>query len=106
VRELQSLVNGCLVRDAFEEPLRVEHLRELNAGLARSLSERRTREGLEAAGRATLPPAPGSGRKQVRELLEQHGGNVSAVATELGKPRAQVYRWLRSMGLSADKFRK
>jgi hypothetical protein len=38
-------------------------------------------------------------------LLEAHGGNVAAVAQVLGKPRAQVYRWMRSMGLSPERFR-
>jgi len=38
-------------------------------------------------------------------LLLRHLGNVSAVAKELGKQRAQVYRWLRDQGLDPDRYR-
>jgi transcriptional regulator with PAS, ATPase and Fis domain len=106
VRELQSLVHGCIMQGALAGPLRIDQLHELNAELARPVKERRATGGSDGVSSSTLPPAAANGRKQVRELLENHGGNVSAVAAELGKPRAQVYRWLRSMGLSADKFRK
>jgi transcriptional regulator of acetoin/glycerol metabolism len=42
----------------------------------------------------------------LRELLQAHGGNVSAVAKAIGKPRAQVYRWMKAMGLAAGKYRR
>ena len=32
-------------------------------------------------------------------LLEKHDGNIAGVARELGKPRSQIYRWLRTLGL-------
>jgi DNA-binding NtrC family response regulator len=44
-------------------------------------------------------------RKRLSELLRRHQGNISEVARELGKPRNQVYRWLRGFGLSRDDFR-
>jgi transcriptional regulator with GAF, ATPase, and Fis domain len=52
----------------------------------------------------TEPPAPPSAthdrRKRLVELLRKHDGNISQVAREFGKPRAQIYRWLRTLGLS------
>jgi transcriptional regulator with GAF, ATPase, and Fis domain len=39
-------------------------------------------------------------RGQLVRLLEQHKGNISAVAREMGKDRVQVRRWLRRYGLS------
>jgi transcriptional regulator of acetoin/glycerol metabolism len=45
-------------------------------------------------------------RVRIAELLRTHAGNVSKVARELGEPRAQVYRWMRGLGLTAQKFRK
>ena len=34
-------------------------------------------------------------REQLARLLEQHNGNISAIARELGKERGQIRRWLR-----------
>jgi two-component system response regulator GlrR len=38
-------------------------------------------------------------RRHLTELLQQHHGNITEVARALGKPRAQVYRWLRTLGV-------
>jgi DNA-binding NtrC family response regulator len=47
------------------------------------------------------PPTEG----KLRELLTRCGGNVAAVARELGKGRMQVHRWMRRYGLAADDYR-
>ena len=39
-------------------------------------------------------------RALIAHLLDKHGGNVSAVARELGKPRSHVYRWMRRLGIA------
>jgi len=41
----------------------------------------------------------------VREALARSKGNVSAVASELGMHRAQIYSLLRARGMSASDFR-
>jgi len=46
-----------------------------------------------------------SRRDMLERLLRKHKGNVTEAAKELGKPRAQVYRWLRAVGLRVDRFR-
>jgi sigma-54 dependent transcriptional regulator, acetoin dehydrogenase operon transcriptional activator AcoR len=39
-------------------------------------------------------------------LLQEHGGNVSAVAREMGVARMQIQRWLKRFGLDASSFRR
>jgi len=34
-------------------------------------------------------------RAQLVELLQQHAGNISAVARVMGKARMQIQRWLK-----------
>ncbi len=43
---------------------------------------------------------------ELLSLLEEHQGNVSAVAKAMGKQRNQVYRWMRAHGLNAETFRR
>ena len=38
-------------------------------------------------------------RAELAQLLEAHGGNVSAVARAMGKARGQVQRWIKKYGL-------
>jgi DNA-binding NtrC family response regulator len=60
---------------------------------------------------AARPTSPRRDRKQrelhgsLRELLTKHGGNVTAVAAELGKDRKQIYRWIEDAGLDPEAFR-
>jgi sigma-54 dependent transcriptional regulator, acetoin dehydrogenase operon transcriptional activator AcoR len=64
--------------------------------------------------RAVLEPAPrphaetrDDGRaRELAALLQEHEGNVSAVARSLGKARTQVQRWLRRYRLDPLAFRK
>jgi len=37
--------------------------------------------------------------------LEEHEGNLSAVARAMGKPRKQVQRWVKRLGLDAASFK-
>jgi DNA-binding NtrC family response regulator len=104
VRELQALVLACTVRGLLPGPLGLHQLREVAPAIAAAqLARRAEARADEAPARSVSGPVI---YHQVRTLLEAHGGNVSAVADELGKPRAQVYRWLRAMGVSANRFRK
>jgi len=42
---------------------------------------------------------------QLREALFRHGGNVSAVAREMGKARMQIHRWMERFGFDPESFR-
>jgi DNA-binding NtrC family response regulator len=83
-------------------------LSELVPGIAQQLRQRRGSTDPRAP--SSQPPDEASARtqerQQLRVLLEAHGGNVSAVAQQLGRPRSQIYRWLKAMGFSANRFRR
>ncbi|HEX6243160.1 MAG TPA: helix-turn-helix domain-containing protein, partial [Polyangiales bacterium] len=70
----------------------------------------RQRRCLSASDEGGSPVAAASPRAQRREqlktLLSEHQGNVSKIATALGKPRAQIYRWLETYGLSVEGYRE
>jgi DNA-binding NtrC family response regulator len=44
-------------------------------------------------------------RRILVELLEQHHGNISHVARDLGKARMQIHRWLQRFDLHPEAFR-
>ncbi|MCC7110858.1 MAG: sigma 54-interacting transcriptional regulator [Deltaproteobacteria bacterium] len=110
VRELQRAVEGALARAAGTgDPtgpvvLEPEHFPDLVEE-----QDRDQDEGPNASDNALDPP-PGSapddelGRQRVA-LLQEHKGNVSAVARVLGKKRMQVYRWITRYGLDPERFR-
>src|SRR5262249_47452010 len=41
-------------------------------------------------------------RDELVGLLKRHGGNVSAVAREMGKARMQIQRWIRRFGIDVE----
>jgi DNA-binding NtrC family response regulator len=47
------------------------------------------------------PPTP----DELRALLARHGGNVAAVAREVGRDRAQVHRWMRYAAIDPQDYR-
>jgi DNA-binding NtrC family response regulator len=42
---------------------------------------------------------------ELRRLLQLRGGNVSAVARDMGKARMQIHRWMGQFGIRSDDFR-
>jgi transcriptional regulator with GAF, ATPase, and Fis domain len=48
---------------------------------------------------AALEPADVARRDEIVALLQQHGGNVTAVARAMGKARVQIQRWMRRYGI-------
>ena len=45
-------------------------------------------------------------REELVALLQEHGGNVTAVARAMGKARMQVQRWLKRYALDPARFRR
>jgi transcriptional regulator with GAF, ATPase, and Fis domain len=101
VREVESLVRAFVATES-ERKLRLGYLKEYHSGLVLGFRDATT------PSESIPPPAqPGASRDRaaLEELLVRHSGNVSAVAKELGKERAQVYRWLKAQGLDPERYR-
>jgi transcriptional regulator with GAF, ATPase, and Fis domain len=102
VRELRALLAEFFAVSKGSAPLDLEYL----AGA-------RPEQAHLVAARSGLAPRPGGSgavpsgeRERLVRLLDAHDGNISAVAKELGKPRAQIYRWLSRFGLSPRSHRR
>jgi hypothetical protein len=54
----------------------------------------------------TPPRASDAERDRLVTSMRRHGGNIAAVARELGKARMQVQRWLRRYEIDPDTFRR
>lgn len=52
-----------------------------------------------------MPQAPEELRGRIVSLLEMHKGNVSHVARDMGKSRAQIHRWMRKLSIDIDVYR-
>lgn len=94
VRELKSLV---LAFEATTEgvPFDVRYLRRACRPMIEPVVSRESTNGDGAERRGASPQ-----REDLKNLLERLDGNISEVAKSLGKPRAQVYRWIKSFGLA------
>jgi DNA-binding NtrC family response regulator len=103
VRELEALVRAFLaMRDGPTlglSYLEVHHPNVVENFLANG-------EATSVAPAAPLAEKPLRNRAAVEALLARHQGNVSIVAEQLGKPRAQVYRWIKVHGLDPKRFRQ
>jgi DNA-binding NtrC family response regulator len=60
---------------------------------------------------ASLPPAAESSpgdvlRDRIVALLQEHRGNVTAVARAMGKAPAQIHRWMHRFQIDPDTFRE
>jgi transcriptional regulator with GAF, ATPase, and Fis domain len=102
VRELRALLGEFFAVSTGAAPMDLEYLAGARPELAELVLSRAapsSREGGSAA-------IPSGERERLSRLLAQHDGNISAVAKELGKPRAQIYRWLNRYGLSPRQHRR
>jgi transcriptional regulator with GAF, ATPase, and Fis domain len=104
VRELRAVVEVAALL-AQEEVVSLRSIRDRVPEAADRVHARQ-REPSGGDGEPGAPHPLVDRRERLRSLFEAHQGNVSKVAEELGKPRAQVYRWLKALGLDADQFRK
>ena len=98
VRELLHTLRAAAVRCGDGGELTgghlPEHLRRSVAGEQRGVAAARC----AASGALTCD--------DVDALLRRHRGNVSAAASEVGRSRMQVYRWLERYGLRASDYRR
>lgn len=88
------------------------NVRELDQALAYALVRRDPGGAIEAKHLPASVTAPGSSgdalpasREQLVALLRAHRGNITAIASELGKARMQIHRWLKRHDLDPDHYR-
>jgi transcriptional regulator with GAF, ATPase, and Fis domain len=60
----------------------------------------------DAPAPAPLSPEDARLRDELSALLQQHGGNVSAVARAMGKARMQIQRWIKRFQLDGTRLGK
>ena len=112
---LQLSLEAARALFAYSWPLNVRELEKaLEAAVAlagtQSLELRHFPSALRAPPALATPAAEDPGDAALRErlaaALAAHGGNVSAVARELGKARMQVQRWMARFGFEGRDFKK
>lgn len=88
------------------------NIRELEQALTYALVRRDPGGAIEAKhlpSSVTAPrsasDAPSASREQLIALLRMHRGNITAIASELGKARMQIHRWLKRHDLDPDHYR-
>jgi DNA-binding NtrC family response regulator len=104
VRELdQALMRAVAV--AGSGPVEREHLPEAIGGAVDDGT------GAKVRTRSSGPPGPNAGaddalRRELEAQLKRCRGNVSAVATAMGKDRRQLHRWFQRFGIDPDGYRQ
>lgn len=100
VRELRSLVDAAMILRPGGGPLSLTALHELRPEIGVGLRQRTRRQSATTPSGGTEPPQRAApDRASLERLLARHGGNISAIADELGAHRTQVYRWLDRHGI-------
>jgi transcriptional regulator with PAS, ATPase and Fis domain len=94
VREIEALVRSLVVVRGVTT-LTLLELSELKSEAVEHL--RAERSGADAV--FATEGNPLADRERLRELIERASGNVSQVARELNVTRAQVYRWMKRLGI-------
>ena len=95
VRELEKCLSAAMVL-AGDGPVEAQHLPA--AVLASVLASAQWEEPLDEADTQR--------REELIALLRQHRGNVTAVATAMGKARMQIQRWIKRYRIDLPGLRK
>ena len=95
----------------LEQALRVAALLADDGVLGLAHAPEPIREAATREDPADAPaPAPAMDDARIRDALvaalQAHGGNVSRVASDLGRTRMQIHRWMKRFGLDADAYRR
>ena len=105
IRELTKAVHVALTLAGPGDRLELEHL---PAPLSRILD---APPGNQRSPRPATPPprkqrlTRGQLKPTIVEALQQHGGNVAAVARQLDTSRMQVHRWMKKLQIDPNDYR-
>jgi sigma-54 dependent transcriptional regulator, acetoin dehydrogenase operon transcriptional activator AcoR len=107
IRELQKCIEAALVL-APDGRITREHLPSLEA--PPNLAAEATPPLMESTPprppvKSELSEAEQARRDELQRLLEEHGGNITAVAKAMGRDRTLIRRWMQRYGIDAEKFR-
>ena len=100
VRELEKCLEAALVF-AGENPIDMDHLPPSIA--APAAEEPAVRE--QPAPARPTSPEDEKRREELLRLLQEHRGNLTAVARHLGKARFQIQRWVKRYALRPEDYR-
>jgi transcriptional regulator with GAF, ATPase, and Fis domain len=111
-REVAFSADAVAALYAYDWPL---NIRELERALAAAVAVARDRIELqhlpaalqaqpapETVDESSLSTEDRTIRASLVAAIDRHGGNLAAVARDLGKDRTQVRRWMKRFGLSRD----
>jgi len=103
VRELESALGTAYVLSG-PGPIEESHLPE-PVRIGATTEAVQTGATLSEGAGPALSPADERLRTQLIDTLRLHGGNISAVARELGKDRKQIQRWVKRFRIDVDRFK-
>jgi DNA-binding NtrC family response regulator len=95
VRELSAVLRGALAL-CGDDPIGTEHLSPPTTAVATAA----------VASPDAVAPLDDRRREELVRLLDEHRGNVAAVARALQRHRSAIFRWMREYGLDAEHFRR
>jgi sigma-54 dependent transcriptional regulator, acetoin dehydrogenase operon transcriptional activator AcoR len=104
IRELGKCLLPAVIL-ARNGPVELSHFPESIRGSGAKKAWRRLGETPGDREQRRLSESDRRRREEIRALLQQHSGNVTAVAQALGKARSQVQRWIRRYRLDVKDFR-
>jgi transcriptional regulator with GAF, ATPase, and Fis domain len=109
IRELEKCLMAAMVL-ARSTPIQLSHFpTSVQASLARPdlglPTQQKSPARMEPPASLRLSEADRKRREEIVGLLEKHGGNITAVALALGKPRSQVQRWIKRYRIDSSSFR-
>jgi sigma-54 dependent transcriptional regulator, acetoin dehydrogenase operon transcriptional activator AcoR len=107
VRELEKCL-AAAVAQSTDGKIQLDHLPPAVASAKVGLGPARGTERPPSLRPGSEAPATKDVARRARivALLQQHAGNVSAVAREMGAARAQIHRWVRKYALDPASFRR
>jgi transcriptional regulator with GAF, ATPase, and Fis domain len=105
IRELEKTL-GAAVALAGAAPVGPEHLPPAIAAVLTPPAPAAPPATEEADDTLPFSSEELSLREELMRLLDEHRGNIAAVARAMGKARMQIQRWLKRFGIEPEAYRR